>query len=131
MTDLPESKTFDTYMVASALTGIALGPCCYADIAEIASMLFGAPIWTHELVHKPTKAVYCDEGFRQFPDMPTKAEAEADWKAARDKAEAAYGHFVEVKRGKHGRRESPVTTLSNMVGEDKVIVVKAGSERTD
>lgn len=119
------AKTFPTLHVASCVTGTAL---CegfnYSRMQEIASHLFGGPVWTHELVHAPTRDAYVEEGYRQFPDLPTRAEAEADYEAAARKAVAAYGETLTVEEGKHGRRESPVDTLGNMVGHDKVIVVR-------
>lgn len=120
------TKTFPTLRVASTITGIALThDMTYSDMQEIASHLFGAPIWTHELIHEPTKDAYVEEGYRQFPDMPSQAEAEADFKAAAAKAVAAYGDTVEVAEGTHGRRESPVDTLSRMVPPEKIVVIEA------
>lgn len=118
-------RTFPTLHVASALTGVGLTTgMSYSNIQEIASHLFGAPIWTHELVHEPTKDAYVEEGYRQFPDMPTREEAMADYEAAAAKAVAAYGETVEVAEGSHGRRESPVDTLSRLVPAEKIAVVK-------
>jgi len=120
------TKTFPTLRVASTITGIALThDMTYSDMQEIASHLFGASIWTHELVHEPTKDAYVEEGYRQFPNMPSQAEAEADFKAAAAKATAAYGDAVVVVEGTHGRRENPVDTLSRMVPPEKIVVIKA------
>ncbi|MCO5144566.1 MAG: hypothetical protein M9895_00155 [Aquamicrobium sp.] len=118
-------KTFPTLRVASTITGIALThDMTYSDMQEIASHLFGAPIWTHELVHEPTKDAYVEEGYRQFPDMPTAEEASANYETAAIKALAAYGDTVEVAEGTHGRRESPVDTLSRMVPPEKIVVIE-------
>ncbi len=86
-------------------------------------MLFGASLSTGELGHDPTMDAARQEGYRQFPKMPTKTIAKADWERARMSAEAEYGDFVTVKRGTHGRRENPIETIRNMTGEDPVIVV--------
>lgn len=119
------TRTFPTLHVASTITGIGLTEGMnYSDMQEIAAHLFGAPIWTHELVHEPTKDAYVEEGYRQFPDMPSQAEAEADFKAAAAKAIAAYGDTVDVAEGTHGRRESPVDTLSRMVPPEKIVVIE-------
>jgi secreted trypsin-like serine protease len=115
MSELPDEKTYDTFVVATALTGIGLGPCSYSDIMDVYSMLLGYHVWTHELAHSPTIHEVRDEGYRQFPNMPTGAVASADWEKARDIAVAEYGHFVTVKRGNSVRRESPVATLGNML----------------
>lgn len=121
-------KTFPTLQVASTITGVGLAEgMTYSDIQEVASHLLGAPIWTHELVHEPTKDAYVEEGYRQFPDMPSIAEAEADYRAAAAKAIAAYGDTVEVEEGTHGRRESPVDTLSRMVPAEKIVVLQVGT----
>jgi hypothetical protein len=119
------AKTFPTLHVASTITGIGLTTgMTYSHMQEIASHLFGAPLWTHELVHEPTKDAYVEEGYRQFPDMPTSAEAAANYKTAAAKAIAAYGDTVSVAQGTHGRREHPVDTLSRMVPPEKIVVVK-------
>jgi hypothetical protein len=119
------TKTFPTLHVATCLTGIGLcEDISYSRVQEIASHLFGAPIWTHELIHAPTLDAYKSEGYRQFPDMPTAAEAEADYEAAARKAVATYGETIDVVEGTHGRREHPVDTLSRLVPADRIIEVK-------
>lgn len=122
---MSDRAKFPTLHVASCLTGrvLSLG-MNVSTMQEIASHLFGAPIWTHELTHGPTEDAYTEEGYRQFPDMPTAIEAEADWQAAARKALATYGETVDVAKGTHGRRESPVATLAAMVPAEKIIVVK-------
>lgn len=122
------SREFPTIVVASALTGIGLGdiPGGFSAIAEIASYLFGAPIWTHELVHEPTYDAYREEGYRQFPDMPTSSEAEQDWRQAAAKALAAYGPTVTVAKGAHGRRESPTDTAAAVAPHATIIPIIVG-----
>lgn len=118
-------KQFPTLHVASCITGIGLCEGLnYSRMKEIASHLFGDQLWTHELPHGPTNDAYTEEGYRQFPDMPTRAEAEADFEAAARKAVATYGETVTVEEGKHGRREHPFDTLKAMVPEDKIVVVQ-------
>lgn len=117
-------KTFPTLHVASCITGIGLCEGMnYSRMQEIASHLFGTPIWTHELAHRPTVDACREEGYRQFPAMPTQAEAEANWQAAADKAVAAYGETVTVAEGTHGRREHPVDTLAAMVPAERIAIV--------
>jgi hypothetical protein len=115
MINLPETKTYDTYMVASALTGIGMGPCNYTDMMDVYSMLLGEEVWTHEIAHAPTVDAVRQEGLLQFPLMPLPEFAEQNWEAALDKAISAYGHFVTVKRGNHKRREGPIATLNATV----------------
>lgn len=113
------AKTFPTLHVASAVTGIAMCEGMnYSSMQEIASHLFGASIWTHELAHEPTKDAYAAEGYRQFPNLPTEAEARADWHAAARKALDAYGETLTVEAGNHGRREAPTETLTAMLVTD-------------
>jgi hypothetical protein len=100
----------------------------FSNIQEIASHLFGDAVWTHELGTGPTMDAVREEGYRQFPDLPTPVEAANDYAAAARKAVAAYGETLTVAEGTHGRRESPVTTLRNMIGPDKIIVVARGSD---
>ena len=117
---MTDTRTFPTLHVASAITGI--GMCLglkYSNIHEIASHLFGAPVWTHELGHSRTIEAYAAEGYRQFPDMPTKEEAKADWRKAAQKAIAAYGETVTVARGTSIRREDPISTLASMMQPEK------------
>lgn len=119
------AKTFPTLHVATCITGIGLCEgITYSNMQEIASHLFGASIWTHELAHGPTNDAFTQEGYRQFPDMPTPAEANADYAAAAAKAVAAYGETILVEEGTHGRRENPLNTLSAMVDPDKIVVVE-------
>lgn len=123
MTYPPKEKQFDTYIVASAITGIGLGPASFSDMHEVYDMLLGEGIFTHEMAHAPTVDACTEEGYRQFPEMPTKAEAQEDYAAAREKAERAYGPFVTVKRGAHKRRETPVETLEAMAPSEKIITL--------
>lgn len=124
------AKQFPTLVVASAITGVGLChiPNGYSKMMEVASHLLGTPVWLHELAHGPTQDAYSEEGYRQFPDMPTKAEAKADWQAAAAKALAAYGETVTVRQGTAVRLESPVQTLKAMVSPDKIITVITGDE---
>lgn len=113
-------KTFPTLHVASCLTGIAfVEGLKYQDLQAVAAHLLGDDVYTHELGHRPTMDAVAEEGYRQFPDMPTSKEARADWSAAAVKALAAYGRTVNVQRGKHGRREHPVDTLKAMLPKEK------------
>lgn len=119
-----ERKDFPTLVVASTLTGIALAHMRgIGPMHECAEWLFGGPVWTHELVHGPTQDVYVEEGYRQFPNLPRRDEAEKDWQAAASKATAAYGPTVNVVRGSDGRRESPLATLRAVAPHAEVIPV--------
>lgn len=124
------TKTFPTLHVASCLTGVGLCEgLSYSRVQEIASHLFGGPVWTHELVHQPTQDAYTEEGYRQFPDMPTRVEAHDDWQGAALKAISAYGDSVSVQEGMHGRRENPLDTLRAIKPDaDVVVVVGARSQ---
>lgn len=118
-------KSFPTLVVASTLTGTSLCEMSGFDpIMDCASHLFGAPIWLHEVIHEPTKDAYTEEGYRQFPGMPTRVEAQADWRAAANKAVRAYGNTILVRQGDHGRRESPLTTARSVAPHAKIIVTR-------
>jgi hypothetical protein len=118
-------QTFPTLHVATLLSGVGLARNAQIGrLKEIASLLFGAQIYTHELTHEPTCDAYREEGYRQFPLMPTHVEAHADWRAAARKALVAYGRKVDVEQGTHGRREHPEATLRAMVPDKPIIVVK-------
>jgi hypothetical protein len=118
-------QTFQTLDVATLLAGIGLAQnVSIQQLKAIASHLFGAPIYTHELGHEPTCDAIRAEGYRQFPAMPTRADVLADIATATAKALAAYGETVEVAEGTHGRREHPADTLRAMVPDKPIIVVK-------
>jgi hypothetical protein len=123
---MDNTKKFPTLIVASTMTGIALTKTTFSEMMECASWLCGYPIWTHELAHGPTIDQYKTEGYEQFPAMPTKAEAEADYVAAAAKAISAYGEAVEVRQGSSKRHEGPVDTLRAMAPHVDVIPVKIG-----
>lgn len=120
-----DAKEYPTLEVASALTGIGLCDIKggYSKMMEIYSHLLGESIWTHELAHEPTVDAVREEGYRQFPDMPTPAEASADFEAAAAKATAAYGPTVFVHKGAHGRRENPMSTLTAMRPDAEIVPV--------
>lgn len=117
-----EKKNFPSLAIASAATGI-----CMADgmnvskFQEIYDFVLGHPIWTHELPG------YGPEVYRllreQFPLMPTREAAEADWKAAANAMTVAYGNEVSVRPGFGERTRSPLETLKEMVPEENIIVV--------
>lgn len=121
-----ETKQFPTLVIASTITGIGLTNMRFSDMHECAEWLCGHPVWTHELVHGPTKDQYVTEGYEQFPNMPTPNEAESDYISAAAKAVAEYGDFVTVKRGNSTRQEDPIETLRAMVHDAEVVAVKIG-----
>lgn len=110
------AKEFPTLVVASTITGVTLCRVHASEMDQVANYLFGAPVRKLDLTHEP-KAAYVQEGYCQFPDMPTREEAQADWEAAARKAVAAYGETVTVQQGTHGRRESPAQTLETKDSE--------------
>lgn len=113
---MTEKKEFRTLVVASTATGIGLADkLSFSDIHECAEWLCGHPVFTHELVHKPTVERYRAEVIRQFPNMPTTEEAHADFEAAAVKATKAYGDKISVQRGSSERNASPIFTFSEMV----------------
>jgi hypothetical protein len=122
---MAETKQFPTLIVASTITGIGLTNMKFSDMHECAEWLCGHPVWTHELVHGPTKDEYITEGYEQFPAMPTPADAEDDYVAAAAKAISAYGETVEVRQGNSKRHEGPMQTLRSMVPDADVIAVTA------
>lgn len=118
-------KEFPTLIVASTITGIALcqikgglGP-----MLECAAHLLGGPVWNHEFCHEPTMMEISEAAYSQFPDLPTRAEAEADYQAAAAKALAAYGPVVSVKEGTFRRRESPLATLRTVAPHAEIITI--------
>jgi hypothetical protein len=122
------TRLFNSLHVASCLTGVALTEMTYRDIQAVASWLFGDSVYTHELVHEPTMSWVREEGYRQFPDMPTHEQAHVDWKGTVNKVLVTYGPLVEVEQGPNGRREHPVATLRAMLPDKPIIVVDTGED---
>lgn len=117
-----ELKTFRSLAVASAATGIGLcEKLNFSLMGEIASHVLGYPIWTHEIPASGPKVWLLLKD--QFPLLPTRAEAEADWKSAAAAMTAAYGDEIAVRTGNGTRKESPLDTLQKMIGDKPVIAV--------
>lgn len=111
-------KTFSTLAVASAATGIGMGSgLTFALMSEISAHVLGYPVWTHELGDKQTAGKVHDALRLQFPELPTREEAEADWLAAAIKATSVYGPTVSVIEGDGKREEGPIASLTRMLGD--------------
>lgn len=123
---MTEVKQFPTLVVASTLTGISMAVMRISARPECAEWLCGYPVGTHELAYQPIMDDYIAKGYAQFPDMPTKAAAEADFQAAAAKAVAAYGEVLTVNRGTGERSENPIETLQTMTPNEEIIVVTVG-----
>lgn len=114
---MTEIKTFPTVNVASCATGIILRTgLSYADMAEVAEHALGHSIWTHELGDEKTMNKVRAAIHEQFPEIPTREEAQADWQAASDRAIKAYGETVDLKLGVGQRTETPMDSLVRMTG---------------
>jgi hypothetical protein len=118
------TKTFKTLVVASTLTMTGLGEgMSYSDIQECMEWLCGHPVWTHEMIHGPTQEEMRTEGYDQFPDMPTPAEAKDDYQAAAAKAIANYGETVSVMQGQEKRHEHPRDTLKTVAPNARILEI--------
>lgn len=114
---MSEITTFPTLNVASCACGIMLTDGLrYSDMAEIAEYALGHPVWAHELGDQKTMGRVREAIFDQFPEFPTKQEAQDDWRAAADKATKAYGESVDLRRGDQVRVEDPTESLQRMIG---------------
>ena len=118
-----EKKNFPSLLIATAATGIGLGAgITFSKIQEVYDFALGHPVWTHEL------PAYGPEVYRllreQFPMMPSREEAEADWQAAAAAMTAAYGDMVAVSPGHGERTKHPIDTLAEMVDPSKIIAVQ-------
>ncbi|KQT52183.1 MULTISPECIES: hypothetical protein [unclassified Aureimonas] len=114
---MAETHEFPTLEVATAMTGIALCSTSISRMHEIATVLAGHDVWTHELGHRETMDAIGAHARIGLPDMPTRHEAEANWKAAAEKATSAYGDTVTVTRGTMQRSADPVSTLAGMMNK--------------
>lgn len=105
-----KTRTYPSLEIASFLTGIALCQTNFSKLMEIAEFLSGEPIWTHELACEDIIRPIQDEGYRQFPLMPSREDAAKDYKAAIYKVVEAYGTAIEVTQGYVERKADPLTT---------------------
>lgn len=125
---MSETREFPSLAVGSAALGIALRDgLTYSDVQEISEHVLGHPVWTHEI---PSTGPEVDRRIReQFPLMPTREDARADWQATAAKITAAYGKTMTVKRGNQKRARDPISTAVDMMGgPSKVIVVSTGAK---
>jgi hypothetical protein len=119
---MAETKTFPSLHVATAATGIGLvNGMSFSQVHEIYEYVLGHPVWTHEIPRYSEQVRQLLS--KQFPEMPSRADAEADWATAGDAMLVAYGPHVEVKAGTGERTESPLDTLREVAGNKPVIVV--------
>jgi hypothetical protein len=116
-----EKKEFPTLVIASLVTGVMMYKGSFGDVHEAAEWLFGGPVWTHEFVHGPTSDIFVSRAFEQFPDLPTRVDAEKDWQAAAEKAIDSYGAVLSVAKGKDGRQAGPMQTIRD-IKPDAVII---------
>ena len=119
-------KTFATLAVATAATGIGLGGCSYADVAQINGFVLGHPVWTHELADRAMNAKAEAAIRAQLPNLPSRELAREDWQKAAAAATEAYGATVTLRKGNGERTEGPVESLARLTGRpDDIIVVEA------
>lgn len=122
----PRTKQFGTLEVASALTGIAMCTTSVTRMSEICAWLLGGPVWTHELIHEPTMDAVKGEGYRQFPLLPQRENAQANWEAAARQAVVIYGETLTVHEGTHGRREHPEDTMRAVGVSGPIVTITTG-----
>lgn len=114
---MADTKTFPTLQVAACACGYILADGqTYSDMADVAAHALGHQVWTHELGDKATMDRVRMAIHGQFPNLPTREEAQADWRAAADKAISAYGETVDLQRGNEERTETPMGSLMRMTG---------------
>lgn len=89
----------DTHVLASVVTGVVLGNVPLADLLKIYSQLYGTDLSIEKIALTSTRMIIVEEAYRQFPDLPTKLEAEENWEAAREKAIQSYGDTVVISLG--------------------------------
>lgn len=122
-----EVKEFPTTVVASIATMIHMAEGFkFGDIHECAEWIAGHPIWTHEFADKVVVEMLAADAYSQFPNLPTRDEARADFRVAAAKAIAEYGLTVTVTRGNGIRDKHPLDTLQNAAPDAAVIVVSTG-----
>lgn len=100
--DLSEMDTqlrIDTIVFASVVTGVILENISLADLLRVYSRLYGSVLSIEEIALTSIRNVIVDEAYRQFPQLPTKLEAEDNWEAALEKAVNEYGNAVTIMLG--------------------------------
>lgn len=124
------TKPFPTLLVASAATGTVMrSGITVRDLAELCSWVLGYPVFTHELGDKVTTGRVYRSLATQFPKLPTREAAKADWVRAASDAVAAYGETMNVAEGSDERTEHPADSLTRMTGrpEDVIVVETRGT----
>ena len=120
-----EAREFPLGVVLTGATGKMLCRGGFGRFHEFAEFMASGPVWTHELV--ALGPIIKAELLRQHPDLPTDANVTPEtWEAWLTGMEAEHGASLSVTPIiDYARTASPVDTLVDMVGEDKVIVLEA------
>jgi hypothetical protein len=86
----------DTHILTSIATGVVLGNISLEELLRIYSLLYGASLSIEQLTKTKIHNIVVDEAYRQFPNLPSEAEAKDNWESARNKAESFYGLTVLI-----------------------------------
>lgn len=111
-------RYFDPRILGSITSGVMLMDG-FSKVHEAMEFLAGHPVWTHE-IPSVSRAV-APAILARYPDMP--AEPMGNWQAAAAALVAKYGDAIPVAPGDGERDRSPLNTLADMVGPEKVIVI--------
>lgn len=119
-------RTFYIWVVYSLVNGRLLVP--FDKVHEFAEFIVGGPVWTHELIAVRNAALpYFAETLPGLQEFEWIGEFDAEGGMATMNAlEERYGRDVEVEEGCLSsalRGKSPVDTLVELVGPEKVVIV--------
>jgi len=123
---MTEMKEFDTLIVGSASSGVALKQgMSYGDMGEITEWVLGHPVWTHELADKALWTRMSEAIRAHLPDMPAPHEdgEGPDWQAVGAALIERYGETVSLPRGQQERTEGPMESIQRIFPGKPVIGV--------
>lgn len=117
------TKTFPMHAILTMRTGICMGD--FGKAHELAEWVLGHPVWTHELASKQAVKAIKDALGKQFPDLPDSLPDVTKENYATVLAElvAKHGTSRQVAKGSEERTQSPIDTMVEMVGAERVLAV--------
>lgn len=99
----PVTIKINTLLVGTVMCERAFCDATLDQLQKVVGWMFGDELWSWEMAHPPIRLAACAEGYRQFPAMPSVAQAAQDLKAAIAAATDAYGPVLDVARGPNRR----------------------------
>jgi hypothetical protein len=94
----------------------------FGKVHEAIEWLAGHPVWTHEL--PDIRSSLAPMLRAMFPELPRENFTE-DWRTVAHRLQEAWPDGIALAKGVGKRTGSPVDTLRDKVGDDKIVVVES------